>query len=98
MTSNAKIGLLLGLAVIFMIVFVINGLSGFDDAGDGDELSPLAVNDTTGIKPDIPPEVFPIRQVPARPHKKTSSPVKRAFEVNSRELQCQIKPKITLSL
>ena len=51
MASNAKIGLLLGLVVIFVIVFVINGLSGFGNKGDGDDLSPIVVIDPPGIKP-----------------------------------------------
>ena len=74
MASNAKIGLLLGLVVIFVIVFVINGLSGFDDARYGDDSPPFVVIDPTGIKPDIPPEVFPPRRIPDRPPKETSPP------------------------
>jgi len=63
MTSNAKIGLLLGLVIIFLIVFVINGLSGFDNARD-DDPSPIIVKDPPGIKPYITPEVFTLRRVP----------------------------------
>jgi len=63
MASNAKIGLLLGLIIIFVIVFVINGLSGFDNAGSDDKPSPIVLDDPTGIKPDIKPENLPTRQV-----------------------------------
>ena len=73
MTSNAKIGLLLGLAIIFLIVFVINGLSGFDNAGD-DNPSPIIVKDPPGIRPDITSEVFQLRRVPDVHVKETSPP------------------------
>jgi hypothetical protein len=64
MTSNAKIGLLLGLAIIFVIVFVINGLSGFDKAKDDE--APIVIDDIPGIRPDIMLEDFPPRRVPER--------------------------------
>lgn len=66
MASNAKIGLLLGLIIIFVIVFVINGLSGFDNVRNDDKLSPIVLDDPTGIKPDIKPVDLPPRQVPER--------------------------------
>jgi LysM repeat protein len=71
MTSNAKIGLLLGLVIIFLIVFAINGLSGFDNARDNDEPSPIVLDESPGIKPYIRPEIFPLRRVPERPPEKT---------------------------
>jgi hypothetical protein len=74
MASNAKIGLLLGLVVIFVIVFVINGLSGFNGARDGDDLSPIVVIDPTGIKPDIRPEAFTPERVPERRPKENPLP------------------------
>ncbi len=39
MTSDAKIGLLLGLVFIFIIAFVINGLPRFFDSSDSNELT-----------------------------------------------------------
>ena len=39
MTSDAKIGLLLGLVFIFVIAFVINGLPSFRDATNSSELT-----------------------------------------------------------
>jgi nucleoid-associated protein YgaU len=39
MTSDAKIGLLLGLVFIFVIAFVINGLPGFYQKDDGNKLT-----------------------------------------------------------
>ena len=74
MASNAKSGLLIGLIVIFVIVFVINGLSDFDNARDGDDSSTIVVMDPTGIKPDITPEVFPPRRVPVRHPEETPPP------------------------
>jgi LysM repeat protein len=75
MASNAKIGLLLALIVIFVIVFVINGLSGFDNARNDDKLPPIVLNDPTGIKPDIKPEDLPPRQVPERRPEKSQPPI-----------------------
>jgi len=39
MTSDAKIGLLLGLAFIFIIAFIINGLPSFREDGNNNELT-----------------------------------------------------------
>lgn len=49
MTSDAKIGLLLGLVFIFIIAFVINGLPRFFDSSDSNELTTnlTAYNDYT---------------------------------------------------
>lgn len=74
MASNAKIGLLLGLVVIFVFAYVINGLSGFGNKGDGDDSPPIVVIDPPGIKPHIPPENFPPRHVPERHPEETSPP------------------------
>lgn len=74
MASNAKIGLLLGLVVIFLIVFVINGLSGFDNARDGDNPPPIVIKDPPGIKPDIMLEAFQPRPVRDRRTKETPPP------------------------
>jgi nucleoid-associated protein YgaU len=52
MTSDAKIGLLLGLVFIFIIAFVINGLPRFRSTTNGSELTTNMVssqNDTMGI-------------------------------------------------
>jgi LysM repeat protein len=73
MASNAKIGLLLGLVIIFLIMFVINGLSGFDNAKDNDD-SPIVLDNPPGIKPNIMLEDFPPRPVPDRRTKETPSP------------------------
>ena len=39
MTSDAKIGLLLGLVFIFVIAFIINGLPGLHHKDDGNKLT-----------------------------------------------------------
>jgi nucleoid-associated protein YgaU len=52
MTSDAKVGLLLGLVFIFVIAFVINGLPSFRNATNSNELTTNMVssqNDTLGI-------------------------------------------------
>lgn len=81
MTSNAKIGLLLGLVIIFLIVFVINGMSVFDNAGD-DNPSPIIVKDPPGIKPYIKPEAFTPGPVPElRPKESLPPEGKKRFQV-----------------
>lgn len=72
MASNAKIGLLFGLVIIFVFAFILNGLSGFGNAREGDS-PPIVVVDPPDTKPDIPPKVFPPRRVPKR-HPEESSP------------------------
>ena len=74
MASNAKVGLLLGLVVIFVVMFVINGLPDFNGARDADDLSPIVVIDPPGIKPDIPPEVIQPVRVPERRPEETPPP------------------------
>ena len=82
MASNAKIGLLLGLVVIFLIVFAINGMSGFDNTRDDDEPSPITIKDPPGIKPDIMLEAFQSRPVSQRRTKETPpSDNKERFQV-----------------
>ncbi len=49
MTSDAKIGLLLGLVFIFIIAFIINGLPKFRSAADSNELTYKMANDSVGI-------------------------------------------------
>ncbi len=44
MTSDAKIGLLLGLVFIFIIAFIINGLPGFGHRAGNNELTTTMVN------------------------------------------------------
>lgn len=55
MTSDAKIGLLLGLVFIFIIAFVINGLPRFRQAANGNELTTNMVsqNDNLGITGNV---------------------------------------------
>jgi nucleoid-associated protein YgaU len=54
MTSDAKIGLLLGLVFIFVIAFIINGLPNFHDDAGNNELTTNMVsrqNDPLGLPP-----------------------------------------------
>ena len=74
MASNVKIRLLIGLVIIFVIVFVVNGLSGFGNAGEDDDIPPIVFIEPYGIKPGIKPEVLPPGQVPERHPEETSPP------------------------
>jgi len=69
MTSDAKIGLLLGLVFIFVIAFIINGLPGFHNKDDGNKLttnmvglqnnpSGLGANERKVLEPA--PEAIPV--------------------------------------
>ena len=51
MTSDAKIGLLLGLVFIFIIAFVINGLPRFHNASNGSELTTNMVSSQNDTHP-----------------------------------------------
>ena len=51
MTSDAKIGLLLGLVFIFIIAFVINGLPRFHNASNGSELTTNMVSSQKDTHP-----------------------------------------------
>ena len=57
MTSDAKIGLLLGLVFIFIIAFLINGLPTFRSGKNNNELIVNSYNETSGIG-KIPREVI----------------------------------------
>jgi nucleoid-associated protein YgaU len=111
MTSNAKIGLLLGLVVIFIIIFVINGLSDIKDATDRDDLSEIVTIEPIGIKPDILPEDFPSGRVPERHPEETLTQMdKERFQTqpletispdetdNSNEPVRQVWPKVHVVL
>ena len=81
MTSNAKIGLLLGLVIVFLIVFIIKGFSGLDHSGNDDQPQ-VAIENPPGIKPYITPEVFPLRRVSTRRPEETPPPDdKERFQV-----------------
>lgn len=58
MASEAKIGLLLGLAIIFAVAFVLNGLPRFGDARQGDDLTKVVDSNPIGIRPAVPRQVF----------------------------------------
>ncbi|MHC4425888.1 MAG: LysM peptidoglycan-binding domain-containing protein [Planctomycetota bacterium] len=71
MGSETKVGLLIGLVIVFVIAFVLNGLPRFGDARDSDE-SPKS--DPPGVTREMPPEVFPPRRVTKRPAAETPPP------------------------
>ncbi|MHC4511757.1 MAG: hypothetical protein ACYTAO_22860, partial [Planctomycetota bacterium] len=59
MASDVKIGLLLGLVFIFVIAFLFEGLRRSDNTPDSSESITVMVNESRGIVPEVPPEVFP---------------------------------------
>lgn len=54
MASEAKIGLLLGLVIIFVVAFVINGLPHFGINDSSDDLANVLDSNPPGIRPGIP--------------------------------------------
>ncbi len=58
MASEAKIGLLLGLVIIFVVAFVINGLPHFGSANSSDDLKNVMDDNPPGIRPGMPREVL----------------------------------------
>lgn len=74
MASNAKIGLLIGLVVIFVFAFIINGLSGFGRARDDNDFAQIIDTYPPGIKPNIQPETFLPGPVPDQHPEETSTP------------------------
>ncbi len=77
MASEAKIGLLLGLGIIFVVAFVLNGLPRFGDATDGEpskdpiptveEPSPTGDNERDHQDTSMPTEPVAVRQVENSP-------------------------------
>ena len=58
MASEAKIGLLLGLAIIFVVAFVINGLPRFGYTNQSDNLETVMDGNPPGIGPGVPPGIL----------------------------------------
>jgi LysM repeat protein len=84
MTSNAKVGLLMGLLVIFVFAFIVNGMSGFRRTKNDNYIIPLVDVSPRGIKPDIRPENFPPQPIPDQPPEETPPPKKKEqFQVQS---------------
>lgn len=67
MASEAKIGLLLGLVIIFSVAFVLNGLPHFGQTKPGDDLTKVVDSNPIGIRPTVPREVFAGGQTVERP-------------------------------
>lgn len=68
MASEAKIGLLLGLVIIFIVAFVINGLPRFGRASQSDDLTTVVDDGPDGIRPGVPSEVFRPGRIPDPSH------------------------------
>jgi len=58
MPSEAKTGLLLGLAIIFVVAFVINGLPRFGNTNQSDDLATVMDGNPPGIRPGVPPGIL----------------------------------------
>ncbi|MFC1676551.1 LysM peptidoglycan-binding domain-containing protein [Planctomycetota bacterium] len=87
MTSDAKIGLLLGLVFIFIIAFIINGLPGFGHRAGNNELTTTMVNshnDPTGIastQRKVSREIIkPALQPRVRPNIESTQPQRARFK------------------
>ena len=75
MDSKTKIGLLIGLVILFFIVFMLNGLPRIGDARESDELPMFVDSEPLGIIPEMPPEVFQPKRV-SKQHPKDTPPPK----------------------
>ena len=64
MASEAKIGLLLGLAIIFVVAFVINGLPRFGGTDQNDSLATVMDGNPPGIRPAVPAGILGPGQTP----------------------------------
>ena len=64
MASEAKIGLLLGLAIIFVVAFVINGLPRFGSDDQSDDLAAVMDSTPPGIRPAVPAAILGPEQTP----------------------------------
>jgi len=85
MASKTKIGLLLGLAAVFIFAFIINGLSGLGNTGDSND-SPVFDIEPSGIKPDIKPEHLAAKRISELHNEETTLPdEKERFQAQSPE-------------
>lgn len=75
MASNAKIGLLLGLVLLFVISFVLNGLFHSDDPPDSSDPIIEMVNDPPGIVSEVLPEVLQPKRAPKEQTRKITPPL-----------------------
>lgn len=83
MASEAKIGLLLGLAIIFVVAFVINGLPHFGEVDQNDDLALAldgnppgigsAVSSNTVFGSGLTPDTFPAETPPSDENNEYSS-------------------------
>jgi hypothetical protein len=106
MASEAKIGLLLGLVIIFSVAFVLNGLPRFGETRHGDDLTKVVDRNPIGIRPAVPREVFtggraveePIADLPLpvveSPIAKRESPSENSSEVFKLEPAKPAWPKV----
>ena len=74
MDSKAKIGLLIGVVILFFIAFMLSGLLGINDVKDNDESPKFVDNEPLGIIPEMPPEAFLPTLVPEQSPKDNSLP------------------------
>ena len=74
MAADVKIGLLLGLILVFAAAFVINGVPRSDTAIDDNGLKAVMVSGPPGIEPEILPETLPPDLIRKQPTKQLRSP------------------------
>ena len=82
MASEAKIGLLLGLVIIFTVAFVINGLPRFGSDDNSGDLANVMDGNPPGIRTGIPREVLGS----ARTHDPVTAEIQPGSEDNERDL------------
>ncbi|MHC4556521.1 MAG: LysM peptidoglycan-binding domain-containing protein [Planctomycetota bacterium] len=75
MASDVKIGLLLGLAFLFVISFTLNGLLHSDSSPESSDPIPVVVNDPPGIVPEVPPKVLRPECAPEKPIRESTPPL-----------------------
>ena len=75
MASEAKIGLLLGLVIIFVVAFVINGLPHFGSNDSSDDLANVLDSNPPGIRPGMPSRILgPARTLDSAPDETSPGP------------------------
>jgi nucleoid-associated protein YgaU len=100
MASEAKIGLLLGLTIIFVVAFVINGLPRFGSSDQGKDLATVMDGNPPGIGPAVPAAILGPGQTPetlgdetaAGPRKNQSSGNRPVDTITPEQVARQLGP------
>ena len=74
MDPKVKIGLLIGLVILFFVAFMLKGLPGIGDVEESDEQSVFVDSEPLGIIPEMPPEASLPTRVPEQSPKDNPPP------------------------